>query len=367
MKLMLKKFIICFFILSVFLSGNTLAFCKAGDNVRIGYFHGGRCHLLYRAYINGNFKNSGLNVELFTATVEGRRLVKVPGNHDDYKKIIPTTTRMTGLEIVDHIMAGSLDGGTIGESSFLASITKGLPIVAVASLGYTSKDKSCKALMLRNGIKINRPDDFKGKRFATRLSGPGDPAFLKEFFYTIGLDPEKDIAITENLPDEEIRDLLVDGKIDGVLSHLYGGASGVEHILKENIGYLYTKMTWLNPEMSHAVLVFHKDFIERHPDKVSAIVEGYVRRIRLETGFSEEEKTNTKEWGLAVKKEFCGMDLPIFKSNPVVELKLLKEIQKILYRYGYLKNKAAIRGYINNSFVVRATKILKKEKASRVF
>ena len=99
--------------------------------VRIGYFHGGRVNMMYRTLIYDYFDEEGVSVELYTRFLKKDELFKVPETDRETTAMWIGKTefgnpfgKMRGTEIVDEIMAGELDGGTIGESSFIDSIVQ---------------------------------------------------------------------------------------------------------------------------------------------------------------------------------------------------------------------------------------------------
>lgn len=53
--------------------------------------------------------------------------------------------------------------------------------MAVAILGHGSAEKSTKAIVVRSGVVIKTPKDFKNKRIISTRTGPGDEMFLREF------------------------------------------------------------------------------------------------------------------------------------------------------------------------------------------
>ena len=334
----------------------------AKDNiVKFGYFFGGRIHVVYRAYINNYFDNENIGVRLYTQWLREDDWYEVPQNHEEMHEITQTVTpeggdvsgivrefgKVTGIKIIEAMDQGLFAGGTPGESSFIYQVTKGSPIVAVALLGHDDKDRPGKSIVVRQGLTINSPEDFKGKTFISRRAGPGDAIWLKEFIKSIGLDPKKDVTIMDQTPDDLQTEYLRTGKADAALLHMHG----VPQIEAAGIAYMYRGMDWMNPELSHALLVFRKDFVEQYPKKVQAIVDAYVKRVAYEDTLSEEEKHKPGDFGIQIAHHYKGLSLPIFDLPPLVRVDLLEEMQRLMLEYGDIDELVDLNDFIDNSFV----------------
>jgi len=316
--------------------------------VKIGYFNGGRAHCLYRTYDYSYFKKEGVDVELYSQYLNKDKFFQLTQEHRKMMKAgNKSFGRVTGEKIIEAIENGILDGGTPGESSFIQAVAKGASVVAVALLGHDDKDKPGKALLLRKGLIINKPEDFKGKKFGTRRAGPADRIFLSEFFKSIGLDPEKDVTIIDQIPDNKQKEYLLNGKIDGIFHHLHGGIDKIE----DGEAVLYRPMDWINPEVSHALLVFRKDFILKYPEKVEKIIRAYMKRIKYEKSLSEDERKKEQSFGYQIELSYEGMGLPRYDFPPLVRLDLLQEIQRLLLDYKIIDQKKDLSEFIDNSFV----------------
>lgn len=316
--------------------------------VRIGYFHGGRVHCLYRAYVYNYFDKEKVPIELYSQYLNEKGFLLVPKEHQDMKEISEKGFgKLTGLRIIKAIEDGILDGGTPGESSFVEAVNKGAPVVAVALLGHDVKGRPGKAFLLRNDVVIKNPGDFRGRKFGTRRAGPGDKIFLSEFFKSIGLDPNKDVTIIDQIPDDHLSQLIREKKIDGALYHLHAGISEIE----SGLVYLYQPMDWINPEISHALLVFRKDFVKQHSKEVKSIVRGYMKRIKDEYSLPEEKKLESQDFGLQMLLYYKGMSLPQYNYPPLISLDLLEQMQGLLFDYKIIKQKSNLKKFIDNRFV----------------
>jgi len=309
--------------------------------------------MIYRAYINNYFDNEGIDVKLYTKYLRGEEILEVPKDKRGLEKMEAYFGKMSGIEIVDKIVEGEFDGGTIGESSFVASINEGKPIVAVALLGYDAVPG--KGIFMRSDVKINSPDDLRGKTLISRRAGPGDAIFLREFLKDIGLVANKDLTVIDQVGEDDAHNWLNEKKIDGGLYHLLHGRV----LVTSGLVYVYRPMDWMNSELSHALLVFHKNYLESHREEVQKIVNAYVKRIIYEKNLPEEEKDASWNRGLMMVGEFQGMSLPSYDLPPRIRVGLLEEMQDLLFTYGVIDKKLNLNDFIDERFVEKAWRELK--------
>lgn len=330
-------------------------------SVRIGYFHGGRTHLFFRAYINDYFEKENVGVRLFTKALYKDGISEVPKDYLGFKNIQQEEDsfgRMTGIEIVEEIEKGNLDGGTIGEASFVTSINNGSPIVAVATLGHDEKGAPAHAFLLRKGLTVKTPDDLKGKTFISRYSGPLDRVMVREFLESNGLRVD-DVNIVDDVMDDELSEGFEKGAVDGGYYHFHWIKKFVN---KDDVAYVYRKLDWVDPESSMALLVFHREYIEKNYEKVQKIVDAYVKRIDYEKKLSLEERRQPKEFGLQMVDydSIEGMNIPQYSLPPKLNLDLLIQVQDLLLKYGEVNKRINIEDYLDHGFVDKAMKTLDK-------
>lgn len=350
-------------------SPDTISF-EDKNTVEIGYFHGSRTHLLYRAYVNSEFENEDVDVAFLTKYAHKDGLYTVPKKHEDMLKILEQEKKnfesrlisfedkqdidypeyykfgfVTGPEIVDSMLKGDLDGGTLGEASFIYSISKNSPIVAVAMLGYEENNSPAKAIVVRKGLAINNPEDLRGKTLAYRKAGPLDKILLLEFLENIDVEQE-DVKIMELWNDEQ-KILMSQGKVDAGLFHFYPTKSLVEG----DIGHIYRKLDWINPEISHALLVFNKDFYNTNRQEIKKIIRAYIKRIHHESILAEEERKEPKDKGLQIELDFEGLSLAEYMNKPYIRIGLLEKIQDLELKHGIIENKANISNFIDKEIV----------------
>lgn len=321
------------------------------EPVRIGYFHGGRTNVVFRAHVSGFYDAEGIPVELYTASLTDRSVYKLPKTLREFqahkREMDEEFSKMRGTEIVDAMMDGKVDAGTIGESSFIQSLAEGKPITAVALLGFDIRAMPGHVIAMRRDVPIESPADFRGKTLVTRRAGPGDYIFLKEFLADIGLGDDPSIKIQAQTPDPEIRPQLEKKEVHGGYYHLIT-AFVLRHLLRP-----YRPLNWLNPEMSQAVLVFRNDFLARHPDRVQKVVNGYLKRIAYEKALPDDQVNRTWDKGLAMKPVYEGMTIPQYSLPPLLRPELLEAMQELLLKYGFIDAQKDLSSAIDNSFVRR--------------
>lgn len=300
------------------------------EEIRIGYFHGGRVFVPYRAYVFKEFDKAGLNVVFYTAK-ESNELFPVPKSALEMKKIrekIPNFGRLTGRTIIDYITKDELDGGAVGESSFIEAAEMGLPIVAVAKLGHDTKGK---AIIVRKGSGIKEPKDFIGKTMISREAGPGDSTFLREFFESIGINPSE-VNIIDYASPSYVTEALKDDEVDGGFYHHLK----VVKLVSEGSAEIYQPFDWVNPELSQALLIFRKDYYDSHQKEIKKFLEVYLDRIKYERDHPVEDyygQGEVEEKGLRVHLRFAGMDLSRFDYPPLLNEDLLNQMQDLLQKH----------------------------------
>lgn len=327
--------------------------------IRIGYFRGGRTALFYRAFIDDYFKEEGVEVILKTKILHESKYLPAPKDINEIRNV-KYFGKVTGEELIEEIVKGNIDGATVGESAFILMASKGLPIVAVAMLGHDVSGRPGHAVIFRKDIVIRDSSDIKGKVLATRRAGPADKIFLLEFLRNEGLE-EKDVKLIEGLPEDRLKFRLENKSIDGAYYHL----AMLRRPVEEGKAYIYRKLDWLKPELSHALLVFSRDFVKNNPQAVESIVKAYVKRIKFEHSLSNEERLRAgkhEAYSSQVRKilematDFQGMDFPQYDLPPLASLDLLSEMQMLLCRYKYIAKEVDLMSFIDNSFVEKAYK-----------
>ena len=330
--------------------------------IRIGYFHGGRSVLLYRTYVFGFFGNESADVELHTKWLDGNQTFKIPPSYSSAEALRVGRKyfgKIDGMEIIEKILTGEFDGGTVGESSFLYYAGRGAPIVAVAMLGHDVPGEGGKGIVFRNGVKIRSPADLKNKTLVSRRAGPGDAIFLREFLESLGMAGDPSIRIIDDLDEDEVVRMLEEGKIDGGLYHLRTLQRIIE---KRQLAYVYRPMDWMNPELSHSLLIFHKDVVKRRPETVEKIVRAYMKRIDFERSLPANQREASQDKSLMMELRYEGMSIPDYDFPPLVRLDLLEEMHRLLVKYKYSTGKPDLRNYVDNRFVERAAQTMRSKK-----
>jgi len=318
--------------------------------VKIAYFLGGRTSLLFRAYVNNSFEKENVPVDFITHSLrDNDNYYVLPKNYDAIEKN-KDISKATGVELLEEMKNGKTDGSTPGESSFIVGALQGIPMVAVAKLGHDLKDKPDHAIIFRSDVPIRQSSDIRGKTLVSRRAGPGDSVFLKEFLRSEGIR-EDEVTIKEQIDDDVYQNKLWNGEIDGGYYHL----TQLDDMVSLGRAYIYRKLDWVNPELSQALLVFRKDFVEKYPEKVKRIIRVYMQQIRYEHNLPSEERMKDSEKnlrsGLQMEKEFHGMNIPQYDMPPTVSLDLLNEMQELLFRHGEIDKKIDLAPFIDNSFV----------------
>lgn len=315
------------------------------NKTRLGFFYGGRTMYMHNSYVDGNFKKNNVDVAFYTGVSDHKGIYEVPEDRQGFKRLedqLPYYGKITGTEIVNEMRRGNLDAGTIGEGSFVQGVADGAPIVAVAQLGYDGAGIAGKAFLLRSDIKISSPKDFKNRVFSNKESGPGEIVFLKEFFAEEDVDLN-DVIIINHLPYNKVVQAFKEKKIDGGFFHLVR----VKILTEENLAYVYRPMDWVDPELSHALLVFNADYLKKNRARVKDIVRVYMERAKKEGKFGLRKG----------KEDFKGMlNFPVFDEIPLVRTKIVNKMKGLMLKHNEIKNDIDMSKFIDNSIVEELNK-----------
>lgn len=294
------------------------------QKIRIGYVPGPLISPFYMTYKYGFFEQEGLDVEL---------------------------KKMLGPDIPPAIIGGSLDGGTIGSTVLIYAAQQDLPIIAVATLGYCSPDAPCRGIIIRKGINIMKPNDFKGKTLCVDAFGSMSDMFFKVFLKTNGIDYEKDVTYIE-IPKTKQSVAFASGSVDASLIV----DPFKSKIVNDGLANLYRVVDWLPPQFANAPFVFSKEFIKKNPDLVRRFARAYLKGVHYELTHEKEKKETMSEYtGLSINV-INMMDLPVTDKKPIVKTDILNQLQDLMYQYGMINEKVYIGQYIDNSFIEEAYK-----------
>jgi len=361
-KRMKKKKLIAIFILLALPFVIFLRKTEENPVLNVGYFHGGRTMLLYRALVNDYFEREKLTAYFFTKELRSSKWEKYDRNGDETTFLGRRAGKATGLELVDLLMSKKVDMSFIGEAAFMKSCAEDVPIVAIAQLGSDEESKGGHSIVIKKGIKINGPKDLEKIVWGTRRSSGGDDIFLKEFLYQEGVDLSK-VKIISGIDDDKITKAIVSGKIQGAYHHLM-------MVRNDEInGYLYTyrKLDWVNPNISQAIAVVRRDYFEKNREIIKRFVRGYMKRIAFEHNLPDEvRKKNAKmpdqkTYQISLyelEMDYKGMNLPQYPLIPIMRKDLTQQAMEMFARHKFIEHTFPVDKCYDNSIVLEVAKEL---------
>jgi ABC-type nitrate/sulfonate/bicarbonate transport system substrate-binding protein len=322
--------------------------------LKVGHFIGGKTYVLYRAFYNGRFDDTKTPIQLYSRFMhQNAPFIPVPRNLNTLKKWRKRKEgknikfgKVSGIEVLDAIMKGELHGGTVGESSFLSYIQPGMPLVAVALLQRDSIERPAKAIAIRKDLTINKPEDLKGLCFASRRAGPGEEVLLYLYLDSLGIDWKKNMKIIPQM-DDHIMESELGKSIDGGLFHI----TTIRRLHKAKTGKIHRLMDWASPHLSFGLLVFHADVVEKNPEAIRRLLQGYQAQIKYEETIPIEEKLLYEEFPLRMAQEFQGMSLPQNVNPPFVNLNDLDTVQAHLHQYGFINQTFSLESFVNRELL----------------
>ena len=334
---------------------------KAEQPLRIGYFHGGRNVLVYRAWTSGWYDDVGLDIVLrATKQPESKEFFDMPKSADALaaaKKRRKTKYfgRTTGPTIVGEMKKGGLDCGMIGESSFLLVVDEGLPYTAVAKMGQDSREEPGKILVVRSDLDIKRPEDMIGMTIGSRESGPYDMVMTREFILSRGLRLDQ-LTILDQIPQQPLKDKLKAQELDLAFLHLHIASKMVTRGLYKR--YPGFEFDFADPALSQSLLVCKNTVIEDERSRLIQFIETTISRIVYEQALPEAQRRShqgDKTKGMELRT-FKGLNLPQYDPQPYIEVSLLATMQGLLVKHGIISKAKAIVPYVDNSLVEEALK-----------
>ncbi len=330
--------------------------------LRVGYFHGGRNTLLYRAMDDGGYEREGVKV-VFSATKDADDSIfyDLPPTILAFRMVTRQEAgagdfgRTTGPEIIAEMKSGRLDCGMIGESSFLLVVNEGMPWTAIAKLGQDSRDAPGKVVIVRKALDIRGPADFKGLSIGSRESGPFDAVMVREFLLHQGVALD-DVTILDQVPSARLKQMLDATAVDLAFLHLQVAADHVgdgTYELFPNFKYDFA-----DPSLSQSLLVCRNDVILARRDSLLRFLRAYKRRVDYERALTPGDRAmNGRDKSLGMDLSFfVGFNLPQYSPVPTVELPTLEAMQALLVKHAYIPGAKPIAPYVDNSILLEAVK-----------
>lgn len=360
----MKKFLVFFLPFLAIALGGFFYYKKTLSNpvIRVGYFHGGRTMLLYRALVSDYFEKEKLTAYFFTKQLRATTWDKYDRTGDENTFIGRKAGKATGIELTDLLLKKEVDISFIGEAAFILACSQKKPIVAIAQLGADEVNEGGHSIVIRKGIKINSPKDLEKIVWGTRRSSGGDDIFLKEFLYQEGVDLSK-VKIISGIDDDEITKFIKKGKIQGAYHHLMM----VRNDEINGILYTYRKLDWVNPAISQAIAIVSRDYYENNRETLKKFVRAYMKRTAYEKSLPEEERRKSvklekrKGFKLSLyelEMDHKGMNLPQYPLIPIMRKDVSDEALDMFVRHKFIEKRIALEECYDNSIVLEVAKEL---------
>ncbi len=340
--------------------------------LRVGYFHGGRNTLLYRAMDAGGYRREGVDVVFYaTRSTTDPEFAPLPDSIVEYEKLKQADEanryfgRTTGPQIIAEMQAGRLDCGMIGESSFLLVVDGGLPWSAIAKQGQDSREAPGKVVVLRAGIQLQGPEDLQGLVMGSRESGPYDKVMAREFIQHQGVELDR-VEFLDMIRQEELRAMLKRQELDLAFLHLHLGAEFVEKGLYKvfpGFGFHFA-----DPALSQSLLVCKDTVIQQRRAELVLFLSAYKRRVDFELALTPQERarfSGEKSRGLDLVF-FDGLNVPQYSAEPVIDLALLEQMQALLLEHGVVDEARPVAPHVDNSLMLEALERVRSLPAPQV-
>lgn len=355
----------------------------AGDRpVRAGYFHGGRTALMLRLYESGALEKRGLKVDFYAADLRSSDYKVMPRSIDRFNEGGTEKVGKTkGTELIDAMLRGKFDLAMVGESSLVAALHDGKPVVAIARLGHDVRGHAGHVFLMRKGLPAGKREDYLGKVLVSRRAGPGDAIFLREYLERAGVDLARDVLFLKDLPpspaakrslpadkviavEDVYEDVMKKGLNNGVIDGGYFHLMSVPKLMSD-FAVIKSLDDFGDPELSQALLVATPGFVRAERARLVALLEAYIERIRLEHAMSYEERTRERGKGLQIAINLNGLNYPQYDVPPLVDEALLGKVALLLRKHGFIDGAPLdLKGHIDNGLVLEAMRNLGLDPAA---
>lgn len=232
-----------------------------------------------------------------------------------------------GSSVVQAIMAGELDGGIIGSTpAIVRAVSKDVPIkvVAVGELG--TKEKPGDYLVVRKDSGIKDVGDLVGKTIAVHRLGTTLDLVLRMGLEQHGIDPMKDVTITQvkipNMPQALLR-----GDVDAAFVFPMAMPQ-----LEDDVNVILTPGDVFPAGAPFGMVFFTEEFIQKHPDEVRRFIRAYLRGLQWAADNPDKvPDIAAKDTGLS-REVTERIPWPAFNPSGVVEdesfTKMIEAIKK---------------------------------------
>lgn len=183
------------------------------------------------------------------------------------------------------LVGNSIQVSALTSSTFVQAVSNGLDLVSAIGISVSSAEGSTAGVMVRNGVIIEKPADFVGKKVGV----PGIGAVLDVMFRTYllqnGVSPAKVIFLEAGLPQHP--DMLSSGSLDAVVTV----DPMLSSIKSRGIGTLSADLFSAIPNQLMGVYAMTRAWASSHPTEVKAFQEAILEGVEFAKNNVEESRT----------------------------------------------------------------------------
>lgn len=197
------------------------------------------------------------------------------GYYDEEGLDISWVSFRGGSSVVKAVIAGELDGGVIGSTpAIIRAASKDIPLKIVAVGQIETKEKAGDLLVVKKDSGIEDVQGLRGKTIAVHRLGTTLDLTLRVGLKQRGIDPMKDITITQvKVPD--MPQALLKGDVDAAF--LFPIAYPV---VMDDVNIILTPGDVFPEGAPISVVFFTEDFMKQHPGEVKKFIRAYLKGIK---------------------------------------------------------------------------------------
>lgn len=243
------------------------------------------------------------------------------------------------------LMAGAVDCGTQAPVSFGQAVAAGdLKAYILGSLAQERADYFSVFWAVKKGAPIRSAADLKGKTVASTTFGGGIYYFMLLWLKQHGLDPEKDVRLSE-IGFPLVEDALNTGRVDaGPFAQPFASRA----FAHDSIEKLFS-ISEIQSPLTDTFEACRKDFVDAHPAAIKAYMADFKAATRWAYAHPEETKKVTAE---VTKIDFATLDKYLltkqdFYRDPdgVPDFAAIQKTWNLLHDNGYLEKPLDVHDY----------------------
>ena len=243
------------------------------------------------------------------------------------------------------LMANAVDCATQAPISFGQALSEGdLQGYILGSLAQERADYFSVFWAVKKGSPITSAEQLKGKTVASTVFGGGIYYFMLEWMKRHGLDPQKDVRLTE-LGFPLVEEAIKTGRVDAGPFAPPFSARAAEH---DSVQKLFT-ISEIQSPLTDTFEACRKDFVDGHLEAVKAYMDDFKAATRYALAHTDVAKQVTAEVtkiDVAILDKYLMSHEDFYRDpNGTPDFAAIQKTWDLFAANGYLKKKLDVNNY----------------------